>query len=447
VDDDCDGARDNGLCCESADQALYSERLIPNAYTEGGVNAGFDAEQFLLADVENQDAWRVAIRYSHEGQTRWTGRVIYTSAETRNAPVERMANFGDRVDAGAAEPWPVDAVEGIAMRSVGGYSLVLGRNAEGHVTASWTYYVARNSEQLGNGAPKEPEDLDVLHACGDLDGDGTIDPAPAGAPPTWPVLAVDTIDHTDQAASALVICPRKALRLYPQRDPQTDEPRPNVEIPLTTLNAENSRVPLDVPARWATIRRVDGDVIPVIYGYERDGAWEVMGGNFVAGNTNRLQLTRPGAFADVPATAAELGAPIYSHPDIIGPYLQILDGGRAARVRVRGADGRWSWQPVVAGDDVELAYNPAQARLVAARRTGDTTDFYMLDLSDREDLNLWTTRPVLSVTAPEVRWALSLGAAPGQFFIGGYRDVLAVFTRDLEGAWRVVTHGVDCRGN
>jgi hypothetical protein len=424
LDDDCDGVADNGLCCESTNVADHTVRRLELPMVARIVPEGEEPppepelervvpQQFFLADVENQDAWRVAIRYEDvNGATGWFAQLVYTSEDRRNDPPEILARFGDQPNA-----WPLDAAEGIAFRATGGYNLLLARNADGHLIANWHHEQANP----GNGDPKPVEDLDLGDSpCGDLDGDGQVDPRPEGAPDSWPVLAVDTIDHTDQAASVLLVCPRKLMRLYPH------DGRPNVSIPLLEGTGTLS---------WASLTRTGGDALQVLYAWQNGDAYEAAQALFVS---NQNRLGSPGVLIPELLTGGDqLATPIY--PQLLAPYVQVGDGW--ARALVRQPDRTRIWQPVLAGAADRVAYAQGRGKIIGSRQADDQTHFWIIDVqsNDTLDLNLWSTEPAYSVPGSPL-WTEVLG--------GGYRDYVALFGPSQDGsAWEVVTRRVQCLGN
>ncbi len=402
TDEDCDGRIDNGLCCANGQNRR--EFSVRRYLGPGLGSQGFVPDQVLLTGVRTQDQLWVAVRYTTEDGPAWTGRTIGTGNRNANAAIGRLRRFGDP-DTQGLPPWPMVADRGLALAAARDYALLLATGPDGHTWANWSH---PDLAPL-TGVPKPPVDLDATvddpallaqgwGPCGDLDDDGVVDPAPEGAPDTWPVLSVVLADETEDDTSVLVVCPRRFLRLYPA------EGRADVVLPF----------PQRAPARWAqTVRDNDGRVT-VLYAFvDSVGAWALDAFEFDAVSDTFDRVPLPLGLLGRGAEGAASG-PIRSSPTLGGPFVHYDPRGGFARVLTE-PDDRFGWRALTGAtlNGWTLArrtFNDVSGLRVQPLLLGTAADdaetaLWVVDVETIDGLRLWLDdQPTLTLAAPHL-WA------------------------------------------
>ncbi|MBU0553906.1 hypothetical protein KKF91_06995 [Myxococcota bacterium] len=237
------------------------------------------------------------------------------------------------------------------------------------------------------------------------------------------VLAADHLDFAGlEQASLLVVCRDKVMRMYVSEDFE------DVEYRFDTLGHG--------PVEWARLTRSSAASLALLVGYHgSDGPMRLQRYSFVAGAQALLSERISTQLASL--SPEELEVPIQLHPLSIGPPIQIHDGH--ARLLVSREDNNETvWLDVVTHNRADQVHYNATAELLvtAAPLEGGGFDFWMINIpSRRQDLNLWSARPTLTVEEGAL-WAL----APADYY-----DPIMVLTPGDNNRWRIRTYGFSCQ--
>ena len=366
VDEDCDGATDNGRCCAIA-MAQGSWPLPLSA----------DPVDMLVADVRGRDGFHLAVKLENDS---WQAfKVMFTGRNLGPFSRDEFADFDAFND--------TSGIEGRAFVNAGGYNMLFGIGPEGPVVVGH-YYSAANTYY--------PTLRHPIPGCEDI-------------------LAVDVLDLNGPRESALVVCPNRLVRVYARRQYRVEDndeiDENDTYVVLEDISHDVSSDEPEIQARWATISRSiqpDHDfpiVLDVLASYESSiGAarfwyWQMSGPSF----TDEVRPVR----GNVPPGLDLIGEASGDGPIWIRALApsrpQILDGQRP---RVWFDNGEFR-EVVVPGRFIRSENAPQQQRLIIETAPNDDQGddahgFYVVDYrrtraaGGESVLNLWATVPAFT---------------------------------------------------
>ena len=392
VDQNCDGLEDNGLCCAVG----YFEN-------EHDFTVSRDPDtplEFLISDVENLDAARVAIRV---GEAQWQiWFLLYRNAFRGSSQLLYKGEIQG-------------AHEGFGLVSAGGRSALIARDGEGRWTSFW-HYDGLASER------KEPEPLRCARP-----------------------LALDLVGDSPTATAPVLICSDRLIQLRSDRNPETRVFEANREIGGLHDSIEE--------IEWATITRHGGGQSSTVYGYRAsdDGRWQIRK-TILSFSAGEEIVARGRDSLSVPLNLSEADSafPIFGHQSALAPAPPLLQlRGSAARPEpylLLPFENGYSWQRVVTSKDLTGAQ---YARLIRKFVTAgplesgapgerEVTGFWVIDLpEDGTRINLWSTLPAFSWEGPAPHWALLQGS---------YSDYIVLLGEDAADPdrrrWKIATRQV-----
>lgn len=387
TDEDCDDFVNNGLCCNGV------RPTVSYRWSVGGNQAvaqvvGPDDErryEFLVADVENGDAYRAVYRV--EGTSRWEGKTFLLNQAGEAAPRELGVTFEG-------------AVEGRMLLGAGGTHALIARRApvEGADQPGGYAVFFKNQSDNVPGSPRLKQSVDL--DCSSI-------------------LDADVLDHSLPANGVggeqiVVVCPDKIMRIHA-----------NVGIMNAIFPVETLLLPR---LGWATILRSAEDELQILVGYEFGGGegWNVARFE-IDSNGRPTRFGQPGGVLNLLTGFAAM-EPIYVqtlHPIESRPPVQIVD---ERFVRVPFAETNADGQTRVVWRDARLAPQPTRTEHV--RRDdghqlfsagpwidamGNTvTGWWVIELRGTDEpFNLWASAPAFTIADPVAHWAVSRGPYDG----------------------------------
>ena len=485
-DEDCDGEPDNALCCDSPNKTFNPQTFDPR---------GMPSE-ILIADVEAANAYRFATRVGDRWigwatRLRDDGKVyplgscdpannIYCSPMEYECVPDEDLGFnvcqdkgldGMKVDGDIQ--WRFDSDElsrpgklwdgfsprkGYGLFAPGGFTGLLAEDESGQLRMFW-YHASRGRTNYGFVDHDDNEETDLVRQ-----------EIPLALPPKPPretsldgcdeVLAIDTVEHTGETASVLVVCSNQIRRMYPaaqKRNPDDpmgdpiDLPDENYSIQdLINDNRDNriSEEDNDLPDGekiiWATITRTATDFSIILLGYRNAlGNYRVRSFQFVSAISAPTALPTLNSLRTIQNdlnTDQELDKPIIQHHTFLPTRPMIQLRGDEARALVRSS-GRWVWQPlVVSAGATQIEYATWVSKVVISAPYEGGTGFWVIDVTGRkpESQNLWSLTPAFTMPQPpdQISWSVAQGP-----YTEGY---IIIFAPDEEGHMSVNMRTVEC---
>lgn len=414
ADQDCDGDVNDGLCCEGTTPQVEYFWLTQAAIAT--IGEGDDARyEMVVGDVELNNAYRMMYRLA--GTERWEGK-NFSLNQRQQAP----DTLGIIMD---------DAVDGRFVLAAGGVTGLVARQWIEGGPGDWAVFMAHPS--------RGPEDFPPRAV------------APIGCSE---VLAADTLNHRSvrggnpTGEQFLVVCPDKIVRVYAVVGGET-----------VSYDFEQFNIPR---VEWATIHRSGPGELELLVGYRVPGEGQYAVRSLVIEGGNDIG-PEPSGFR--PPELDLLGltdaiSPLYRHPVIGRPPLQIRDG-RDARMAFVGEDAqgdeRLQWQDVLlAPDPMRTVFAPAGYRIYATGRVQasamfeEATGWWAADIRGDDDVyNLWSTEPVYTVDGPVSYWYASQGSYGNDdrsVNIANYDVVIVTPTAEGGRNWRLITRQTRCLG-
>jgi hypothetical protein len=399
VDQDCDGQPVNGQCCELA-QTRWEQVFTPPRPIVG----------MSVADVPNRDTYFLS--FEHDDGSLSAYRAFYVDNANQVQQVPRALD--NLIVANENQPaWDLLAArDPIQYLRVGNWNMLVARDAAGLTT-------------VFTGAPSRVAELRRR--------------APEPIPDCQRVLATDrVVANDDSAKAALIVCPRKVVRLLPEVSEGPDQ-----VLALDDLPPEG--------AAWATITRVSADVVQILMAYRNaEGAWRFK--LVLATAAGGLQISPlPDLALDLQAQGDDAADPVfYDLADTA--HMQFLSTG-AARVRIKAPGGGYQWTPLlIQGQALDARFGGLNKQVVVRTRAENGYDFWTASTGGDGRVNIWALRKSFSIDAPADApffWTVTQGQTNDD--AGGYElapGVVAVLPDVRPGApagqWRVVLRGVRC---
>lgn len=420
TDEDCDTLLNNGLCCMGVRPTVSYRWTLPGNQTVAQVETPEGMRyEFLVADVENADAYRAVYRIA--GTSRWEGKTFLLSQAGEAAPRELGVAFEG-------------AVEGRMLLGAGGTHTLIARRApvEGGDQPGGYAVFFKNQSDNDPAAPR-------LKTAVDLD--------------CSEVLAADVLDHSVPADGAggeqiVVVCPDKIMRIHA-----------NVGI----MNAIYPVETLSLPRlAWATTMRTRSDQLWILVGYEFGGGEGYNVARFdIAAGGRPTPFGQPGGALNL-LTGFSAMNPIYLqplHPLDSRPPVQIID---ERYVRVPFQETNVDGQESLVWREARLA--PMPTRTEHVRRfdghqlfsagpyidaTGaQVTGWWVIELDDiTQPYNLWAASPAFTITDPIAHWAVSRGPYDGRQNASVYDHQVVIITSTDNGmgrSWLLRTRQAAC---
>lgn len=404
-DHDCDGSLMNGCCCFNEDVGLTDEIQLQDSLSQIILTEHSNTTRVLGTKFGNSwTAWELRVPNPNSPRlppiklgTCVEGEGLGCVANHRCEVMEdeyHCVNFnsGDSYRLNPFEINEISRVYNFTGVGNGAFFATIGEDMSNEPSLWWQYY------RHGRINRKEP----------------------LGCSQT---LASDKLDFTELSeASVLIVCKDKIKRMF------VDPDIVDVEYDFSDLGHGE--------IEWATITRPTSTSRHVLVGYfGLDGIFKVSQYTFIAINTQLLQQPISTELAAV--NPDDLIHPIYLHPVVLGPPVQIV----ADRVRVletREDNQETIWLDVITHENANrIIYNTSSEEIIAAAPLENGGfDFWALKVSSRrENLNLWSVQPTLSINEGTM-WTSSTGE---------HLDPIMVLTPGENNRWRINTYGFNCR--
>ncbi|MEZ4431977.1 MAG: hypothetical protein R3F65_06145 [bacterium] len=387
TDEDCDSFVNNGLCCNGVRPTVSYRWAVGGNQSVAQIPGpdGTPRYEFLVADVENGDAYRAVYRV--EGTYRWEGKTFLLSQAGEAAPRELGVSFDG-------------AVDGRMLLGAGGTHALIARRAPVEGADQPGGYAVFFKNQSDNN-PAQPR----LKASVDLD--------------CSTILAADVLDHSLPVNGVggeqiVVVCPDRIMRIHANNGIM------NAVFPVEMLVGPR--------LGWATILRSAEDELQILVGYEFGGGegWNVARFE-IDSNGRPTRFGQPGGVLNL-LTGFAANNPIYIqplHPIESRPPVQIID---ERYVRVPFAETTPEGQTQVEWREARLAPQPTRTEHVR-RNDGhqlfsagpyvdamgnQVTGWWVIELRGTDDpFNLWAPAPAFTIADPVAHWAVSKGPYDG----------------------------------
>ncbi|MCB9530113.1 MAG: hypothetical protein H6701_17285 [Myxococcales bacterium] len=383
ADEDCDTLLNNGLCCNGVRPTVSYRWSVAGNQPVAQVEDpdGTLRYEFLVADVENADAYRAVYRIA--GTSRWEGKTFLLQQAGEAGPRELGVTFEG-------------AVEGRMLLGAGGTHTLIARRAPAEGSDQPGGYAVFFKNQSDND-PANPR----LKSTIDLD--------------CTEVLAADVLDHSLPMNGAggeqiVVVCPDKIMRLHANLGIQ------NAIYPVETLSLPR--------LGWATMLRNREDQLWILVGYEFGGGegWNVARFEISSGG-RPVPFGQPGGVLNLLSGFSAMN-PIYLqplHPLDSRPPVQIVDD-RYVRLPIRRTDD--DGVESIEWREARLAPMPTRTEHVRrfdghqlfsagpyVNEMGATvTGWWAIEVDDvTQPYNLWAPEPAFTISDPVAHWAVSRG--------------------------------------
>lgn len=399
VDQDCDGQTVNGQCCELTD-TRWEQTVTPGRPIVG----------VSVADVPNRDTYFLSFQHDDDSITAWRAFFVDNDRRVQQMPrpLDNLVVANDNQPA-----WNLtNARDPIQYLRVGNWNMLVAQDLAGTTT-------------VFTGAPSRVAELRVR--------------PPIPIEDCARVLATDRVVPNDEdGMSAIIVCPRKVVRLLPEVSQGPDE-----TLVFDDLPPEG--------AEWATITRVSVDVVQILVAYRNaERAWRFKLVLATAGAG--LQVSPlPDLALDLQNQGDDAADPVYY--DLADTaHMQFLGSG-AARVRIKAPGGGYQWTPLlIPGEAIDARFGGLNKQVVVRTRSETGYDFWTASTGGDGRVNIWALRKSFSIDAALDQpffWTVTQGqtnqAVDGFEYGPGVVAVLPDTRPNAPaGQWRVLLRGVRC---